>query len=315
MPEPIQSLLYTASDRKYGDFLIEHWLPSLWAHLPEGLKIRVLDYGLSLAQRYYLEHKGLSVLPCRKDIHVTQARFRDLSADLHQQKAQVVVLCDSGDIIFQSEFSELLKSGNKLRVAAEDAKSGSEFFLSDEFFSRASLRRIRESTALKPLLNAGVLAGPPEVFHDLAAWMDKLILNKAKFGPDQVVVNLYAHEQGYDPLPSEYNFVLASSERAFRLENGVFLEEETGQVIPIVHNAGHWKFLRPIENFGFGPSRNSLKPDVLAALRIYHRSLSFLVLRQEKLNVLVSRLWKQAITEARNRLGQDRMGQDRTRRS
>ncbi|NNM53469.1 MAG: hypothetical protein HKM05_01940 [Spirochaetales bacterium] len=303
-----QNLLYTASDRKYGDFLIEHWLPSLLDHRPEGLSLRVLDYGLSLAQRFYLEQKGVGVIPCRKDRHVTQARFRDMSADLSRQKAEVAVLCDSGDLIFQSDFSELLKPDLKLRAAAEDAKSGSEFFLSEEFFTRPVLRRIRESTALKPLLNAGVLAGPPVVFHELASWMDNLIINKTKFGPDQVVVNLYAHERGYDPLPAEYNFVLASAERAFTLREGVFYHQDSDQVIPIVHNAGHWKFLRPIENFGYGASRNILKPDVLAALRIYHRSLSFLVQRQEKLNVMVSRLWKQAIAEARSRLGPGRPG-------
>ena len=303
-----QNLLYTASDRKYGDFLIEHWFPSFLDHRPEGLSLRVLDYGLSLAQRFYLEHRGVGVIPCRKDIHVTQARFRDMSADLSRQQAQVAVLCDSGDLIFQGDFSELFIPGSKLRAAAEDAKSGSEFFVSEEFFRRPVLRRIRENTALKPLLNAGVLAGPPVIFHELASWMDALIVNKTKFGPDQVVVNLYAHERGYDPLSQEYNFVLASTERAFTLREGVFCWEDSGHVIPIVHNAGHWKFLRPIENFGYGASRNVLKPDVLAALRIYHRSLSFLVQRQEKLNVMASRLWKQAVAEARNRLGSRRTG-------
>ena len=68
----------TASDRKYGDFLIEHWLRSLRENVRhDAIEIVVLDYGLSLAQRFYLEHHGVLLRPGRRDGHVTVLRYRE----------------------------------------------------------------------------------------------------------------------------------------------------------------------------------------------------------------------------------------------
>ncbi|HON14461.1 MAG TPA: hypothetical protein PK897_10070, partial [Treponema sp.] len=73
------NLIITASDKKYGDFLIEHWYASLRANTNlEHIDVAVLDYGLSVAQRFYLQSNGVIVRSCERDGHVTSIRYRDM---------------------------------------------------------------------------------------------------------------------------------------------------------------------------------------------------------------------------------------------
>ncbi|NNM67923.1 MAG: hypothetical protein HKM06_07935 [Spirochaetales bacterium] len=289
--------IYTASDKKYGDFLIEHWLASLRATTDlRQIDVRVLDFGLSLAQRSYLEHEGVGVRRCRRDGHVTVVRFRELAEDLSALPYETVMACDGGDIIFQDDISPLFRQNpHVFRAVTEDLKSGFEFFLSEDFFSRSSLKEMKSLISAKPQINAGLILGPKSEFLELCRAIDTLIKDKSRFGPDQLVVNYILHKKGFIDLGSAYNFVIATAKENFEIIGGVFFSKTTGKPIPVVHNAGNWKFLRPVENFGFGPSCNHLKPDVMTTLRFLHHSTAFLQSSQEQ----VKKLARKALARTR----------------
>jgi len=271
-------VIYTASDKKYGDFLIDHWYKSLRDHVDlSQIDVRILDYGLSTAQRYYLEHEGAGVRRCVKDGHVAVVRFRDLAADLRESTYTQVLSVDGGDIVFQSDISGLfLTHPDRFRAVPEDLNSGFDMFLREEYFTRATIAAIRRATALRPQINAGLILGPRLAFLDLCDEIGRLVLDPTAFGPDQLVVNKVLHESGYVPLPGGYNFVVATARKEFDVVDGVFVGRDDGQPIPVVHNAGNWKFLRPIQNFGYGPDRNHLKSDLLHTLHFFHQSQSLL---------------------------------------
>ena len=84
-------------------------------------------------------------------------------------------------------------------------------------------------------------------------------------------------------MPRGFNFVVATAQQDFDIVGGVFFTREPREPIPVVHNAGNWKFLRPIEDFGYGPDRNRLKPDVLTTLRLIHQSNHLLKSTQGKI--------------------------------
>lgn len=267
-------VIYAASDKKYGDFLIDHWYRSLRDQVDlSKIDVRILDYGLSTAQRYYLEHEGAHVVPCVKDGHVAVVRFRDLAKDLRTTNYQQVLAVDGGDILFQADISPLFEHHpHRFRAVAEDLNSGFDVFLREEYFSKETIAEIRRTTALRPQINAGFLLGPRQAFLDLCDTIGRLVLDPSAFGPDQLVVNLVLHRDGYFALSRGYNFVVATARQEFTIEEGVFRFKAGGEPIPVVHNAGNWKFLRPIEDFGYGPTHNRLKPDVLITLKLLHQS-------------------------------------------
>ncbi len=271
-------VIYTASDKKYGDFLIDHWFTSLRENVElSQTDVRVLDYGLSTAQRYYLEHEGVGVRRCVKDGHVAVIRFRDLALDLENSSYQQILAVDGGDILFQEDISELFTANHdRFRAVNEDLISGFDMLLREEYFARETIAAIRKATALRPQINAGFLLGPRKGFLSLCDQINRLVLDKTAFGPDQLVVNKVLNERGYVALPRDFNFVLATSREKFFIENGVFYAEPSRRRIAVVHNAGNWKFLRPIEDFGYGADRNHVKRDVLRTLRLLHRSNDFL---------------------------------------
>jgi hypothetical protein len=267
-------VIYAASDSKYGDFLIDHWFRSLRDCVDlSKTDVRILDYGLTTAQRYYLAHEGAGVVPCVKDGHVAVVRFRDLARDLRKAHYQQVLAVDGGDIVFQTDIAPLFElSPDRFRAVPEDLNSGFDIFLKEDYFSKGTIEEIRRTTALRRQINAGFLLGPRRAFLDLCDTIGRLVLDPTAFGPDQLVVNLVLHRDGYVSLPRGYNFVVATARREFCIEGGVFRFADDGSPIPVVHNAGNWKFLRPIENFGYGPTHNRLKVDVLRTLRILHQS-------------------------------------------
>jgi hypothetical protein len=183
---------------------------------------------------------------------------------------------------------------SKFRAVPEDLISGFDVFLTESYFSKETIDQIRRSTALRPQINAGFLLGPRNTFLDLCDQVTRLVLDKTAFGPDQLVVNMVLHAQGYAALPGDFNFVLATARRKFLIENGVFLFEDTLRPIPVVHNAGNWKFLRPIEDFGYGPDHNKLKRDVLATLHLLHHSSSFLKTADGRIRRLARSAWNHA---------------------
>jgi hypothetical protein len=274
--------IVTASDRRYGDFLIEHWLHSLRDHVClEAIDLVVFDYGLSEAQRFYLRHQDVLLWPGERNGHVTILRYRETRDLLRARPYQQVCLCDSGDIIFQDDIAHLFeRSPESFRAVCEDHKPAFSFFIRDDCFSPGHRQPIATSFHEHPMINAGFLIAPRAGMLELCAACLGIIRDTARFGLDQLVVNHVLHQQGFDALERRYNFVLVTSAERFVIEDGWFLDE-SGRRIAVVHNAGNYRFLRPIDRFGYGPGHNLVKYEIYTALRGFYTSREGLASAQE----------------------------------
>lgn len=277
-------IIMTASDKKYGDFVIEEWYASLVNNVNlEKIDVGVLDYGLSLAQRFYLKHNGVILIPAQKDAHVTIARFRDSAHFLKNTNYDQVLSTDGGDIIFQTDISPIFEKDKKdYRAVTEEIKSAFTFFVKDKFFSKKDAKIFYKSLIFNPMINAGVLLGPRDKMISLCTEVWDRVIDPSEFGPDQIVVNYILHRDGFVNLPVGYNFVISTMKENIIIEDGVF-KDQNGKIIPIVHNAGNISFFRPIENFGFGKNKNHLKPNLYKTLKNLHLNSENLIHTQKSL--------------------------------
>jgi hypothetical protein len=277
------NVIITASDRRYGDFLIEHWLRSLRDNTDlSDIDVAVLDYGLSVAQRFYLESNGVFVHPGKRDGHVTVIRYRELRSFLvaHPEYAQAA-LCDSGDIIFQGDIAPVFEKDRfSFRAVCEDYKPFFSFFISSDFFDSGDRERLSECFVRNPMINGGFVVGPREKMIMLADECLVVIKDKTRFGPDQIVLNDVLYRDRFVSLDPLYNYVIATAKEGVKIEGGAILTGEYREPV-VVHNAGNVGALRPIEDFGYGPSRNRLKEDVYVALRALYASSEGLFKTQE----------------------------------
>jgi len=101
-----------------------------------------------------------------------------------------------------------------------------------------------------------------------------------KFGPDQIVLTDLLWTEGFHELDKLWNYVVATAKEGVRIQDGQFYTE-AGRKPVVVHNAGNLSFLRPVENFGFGPDHNQLREDVYHALRGLYQSMEGLFKTQE----------------------------------
>jgi hypothetical protein len=277
------NVIITASDRRYGDFLIEHWLTSLRENADlSDIDVAVLDYGLSVAQRFYLAANGCLVYPGKRDGHPAVIRYRELRAFLqaHGEYSQAA-LCDSGDIIFQGDIADVFaKDGGSFRAVCEDYKPFFSFFISSDFFDSEDRERLSECFVRNPMINGGFVVAPREKMIALADECLSVIKDMTKFGPDQIVLNDLLYRDSFVRLDSAYNYVIATAKEGIKIEDGVFFTGE-GRKPVVVHNAGNVGALRPVEDFGYGASRNRLKEDVYLALRALYASSEGLFKTQE----------------------------------
>ena len=277
------NLIITASDKKYGDFLIEHWFASLRANTNlEYIDVAVLDYGLSMAQRFYLQSNGVIVRSCERDGHVTSIRYRDMKFLLQEHpEYQQIMLCDSGDIIFQVDINVLFSENvDEFRAVCEDYKPLFSIFISNDFFDPDDKDRLLECFIKNPMINGGMVIGPRQKMIDLCNVINSTIKDKSRFGPDQIVLNGYLYEKGFYRLDSIYNYVIATAKEGIEIKKGLFYTG-TGRLIVVVHNAGNVGTFRPIEHFGYGPSYNMLKGDVYRTLKTFYESTEGLFKTQE----------------------------------
>lgn len=277
------NLIITASDKKYGDFLIEHWFASLRANTNlEHIDVAVLDYGLSVAQRFYLQSNGVIVRSCERDGHVTSIRYRDMKLLLQEHpEYQQVMLCDSGDIIFQADINILFSEHtDQFRAVCEDYKPLVSIFISNDFFDPEDKDRLLECFIKNPMINGGMVIGPRQKMIDLSEIVNITIKDKSRFGPDQVVLNGYLYDKGFYRLDSIYNYVIATAKEGIEIKKGLFYTG-TGRLIAVVHNAGNVGTFRPIDHFGYGPSYNILKGDVYRTLKTFYESTEGLFKTQE----------------------------------
>ena len=287
-------VIITCSDARDGDFLAEHWLRSLTTNVNmEEIDVAILDYGLTEEQRRKLrEVWPVNILPSTRDGHVVIIRFRDIANFLKGTTYEQVMTCDGGDIIFQRDINELFKQDrDKLKAVCEDYwLPFDDVMIYKKSIAEGVFKEIREYYTLRnKMINAGMLVGPRQAFIELSDFCYGSITDKSIFGPDQVVINYFLYKHGFKELDDKYNFIFYTVQNPFTIENGVFLDKNE-DVIPIVHNAGRYSFLRAVQNFGFGPERNTIDPVKFSMVRLIIKLGSVLRTGHITTEALISKL-------------------------
>lgn len=272
----MKNAIITMSDAKYGCFLINHWLASL--HHNVNLKntdIIVLDYGLTDIQVEMLVKKGVIVRKCIRDGHVNIIRFRDIPRTISKKSYGQIMMCDGGDIIFQSDVSTLFdKDRGKFRAVCEGINPPFEVYLNSKFFSNEDVKKISKTIKGRKMINAGVMIASKGNIARLCKKTYAMVRDKSSFGPDQLVVNYILFNEGFKELDSGYNYVVTTARRPFYVKNGVFYFTN-GKIIPIVHNAGNYLIFRTVRDFGYGKDCNQLKTFSYFALRALYSAIRF----------------------------------------
>jgi hypothetical protein len=248
----------TASNDACGDFVIAHWLRSLRADMDlSQVDVVVLDYGLSRAQRRRLDASGVRRFAAVNDGFIGNLRFRDVVRLLDETPYERLLVCDGGDLIFQSDVGELFAADRPaLQAALEEFPTPFYDTVVDYSDVRPELRdEVVAFVRDKPMFNVGVVVGTAEMFRALRAEYERICCDHRCYGSDQLVFNYFAYSIGMPPLDARYNFVLIAAERGYEVRDGVFYDD-ADRVIPIVHNAGGSSHVAVVDRFGFGPRRN-----------------------------------------------------------
>lgn len=262
-------VIVTASDAQCGDFLIEHWHRSLQENVRlDGMDVVVLDYGLRDAQRRRIVEAGMHVRAGRRDGHVTNIRYREIAGLLSERSYDQVLMVDGSDVIFQADISPLFgQSVDRIRAVCDERKYSLHAvlpILSDvQPEQREAISRMLHD---KPQINGGFVLGPAAAFLRLWQRFQSLTRSMNQFAADQVLLNYVLHQEGFEQLPSRYNFVLVAATSPFTVRDGRFLDADGG-LIPVVHNAGHTAFFRRVSRFGYGVDRNVVKLSSHLAVR------------------------------------------------
>ncbi len=258
----MRNAIIACSDEKYGDFLIDHWLRSLVANVDlKNIDVIVLDYGLSQSQLERLRDVLQQIIIFRgtRDGHVNTIRFRDIPQVLSRKEYGQVMSVDGGDVIFQSDISQLFNEHpDTYRAVCERLYREFKKRIMENHFSKEISGKMNAILKDKRQINAGVLLAPASKFHNLCVEVYSLVSNKNAFGPDQHAINYILYRDGFVELDEKYNFIISVSKKPFFIRKGVFCLK-SGEIIPIVHNAGARKFFRPVDDFGSGPGRNRLR--------------------------------------------------------
>jgi hypothetical protein len=260
-------VIVTCSDSRYGDFLVQHWGRSLRENVDlRDIDVVVLDYGLTNAQRHGIEALGFQIRSGKRDGHVVNVRFRDTREWLQKTTYDQVLMIDGGDIIFQTDIRHLFeRDQQEYRAACEDLLVPAfAQIISRDDFEPAVFQEIYNFLEQRPLINCGFVLGPREKIIELCDVCCDNTSSLHRAGVDQFLTNYHLYRQGFVHLAPDYNFVLISTRRRYKLRDGQFLDTE-GRLIPVVHNAGMG--IRLFRDFGFGRSCNR-KDHVVAAARV-----------------------------------------------
>lgn len=267
-------LLATACNEKYENFLVGHWLKSLRENVNLGLlDILVLDFGLTQKVRDQLLAENVILKTVKSfDGHINTLRFMELADYLSENPGyEQVILCDSGDIIFQRDISEVFQvHQDKIKGVCEEISPNMDLLINDRNMLNAS--KVRKALKGKRLVNAGFVVYPVKTFLDLVDEMKKLIRDKSCWGVDMVALNYFIYQiyqNGFAELPLIYNFIPTTTTKKYFIKEGKFFLGN-GELIAVVHNAGGKSFLRPIRNFGYGKEFNKPRRFVIYALRSFY---------------------------------------------
>jgi hypothetical protein len=250
--------IITACDAKCGSFLRDHWLPSLRENVDlRNIDVVVLDYGLTPEQRSGIDAQRAIRCCRRRDGFVNNLRFRDVAAMLAEAPYDQVLLVDSGDVIFQTDISDIFeRDKNVFRAVCEEKYTAQyEYFISTADFNPDDYKGMVQALRDKLIINTGFILGPARRFCEV--WRDacNMVVGMRNWGTLQLVLNYLLYRDGFAELPPRCNFVLMTAKSKYTIRDGRFYDT-AGELIPVVHNAGGSDLLRFISDFGYGADRN-----------------------------------------------------------
>lgn len=269
-------LIATACDRKYEDFLLNHWYKSLKENVNlSQTDVLIMDWGLSESIKEKLKDVIILNAKYKNEGLINNMRFMDLHDFLKENpQYEQVALCDGGDIIFQSDISDLFELKPSLvRGVTEEISPNMDILITNRKVKNAE--KIVNFLKNKKLINVGFVVYPSNIFIKITEKMFDLMLNKNAWGIDTIVPNYFMYTFGFHEIDSKCNFIPTTAKRGFYIKDSVFYLEN-GEIIPVVHNAGNKDSFRTIRNFGYGSGHNKDKKLIRSALRVFYKTLSFL---------------------------------------
>jgi len=270
-------LIATACNKKYEDFVLNHWFRSLKDNVDlSETDVLIMDYGLSKDIVQKLSEQGAIVRRANREGGlINNTRFLELADFLKENSFyEQVILCDSGDIIFQDDFSHLFKENTtQIRAVTEDFSPNMDMIINEAKVENAD--EIRKKLWKKQLINAGFVVYPRDVYIDFVERTFSRIKDIYAWGVDMILLNYYAYENGFFKLPVIYNFIPTTARVRYKIENGIFYIIKNGEKIKVyvVHNAGAYKAFRPVLKFGYGKDFNIPRPFTIFTLRMFYISL------------------------------------------
>ncbi|MFT4310330.1 MAG: hypothetical protein ACMXYC_01745 [Candidatus Woesearchaeota archaeon] len=273
----MKNVIITACDAKYGDFFIQHWLRSLQENINlKKCDVVVLDYGFTQHQRDIIDTKGIIRKECVRDGHVVIIRFRDIAKFLEQNTYDQVLMCDSGDIIFQADITEVFNTyKNYLRASYDTTNVVFQAYINPLYFSSSLLLDLQKSLLKHRMINAGVLVGPADLFKKISYECYEMIDYKKHYGPDQVAIHYLLHKYGFKKMHEKFNCVVMCTTLSYVIKQGKFYDKK-GKLIPIIHNAGKTTIIRGIKNFGYGCEYNQPKIGHRVVIKPFHTFSRFI---------------------------------------
>ncbi|MEN3041698.1 MAG: hypothetical protein ABDH59_00075 [Fervidobacterium sp.] len=271
-------LIATACNKKYENFLYNHWLKSLRENVElSNIDLLIIDYGLSENIRKKILEEGFLIYEAsnRKGL-INNNRFIELRDFLLGKKYDQVLICDSGDIIFQSDISHLFEFCNsRIRGCYEEISPHMDMLIAEADINY-DITKIKDFMKKNKnmLINVGFLIFPYDLYIEIVNSMEKMIKNPDKWGLETILLNYLIKKEQFCEISTIYNFIPTTSTKKYFVKDGKFYFED-GTLIPVVHNAGGNKFLRPIRNFGYGKEYNKEKKFIIFLLRNFYKFLSF----------------------------------------
>ncbi|PKP60944.1 MAG: glycosyl transferase family 8 [Candidatus Altiarchaeales archaeon HGW-Altiarchaeales-1] len=301
--QPGKFVIITSSDSNCGDFLINHWLKSLKENVNLNLvDVVVLNYGLTKAQTDILLSEDVIVVDCVRDGHIVNLRYRDMLNFLKKNpQYEQILACDGGDIIFQRDISHLFEHHkNEFRGVTERIPISLYlyYYLKKSSFHKEYKEDISCVLKGKKVINGGFIIAPRNKFINLCQHMFKIIKKPEIFGPDQIVLNYVLYKEGFVEIETKYNYILTQYTNKFKIKEGIFYNND-GEVISVVHNAGHFKFFRTIDNLGYGKGHNKLNIFSYVPLKIFYDFLDWYILKFQQTayckKTKIKRLWQKKV--------------------
>jgi hypothetical protein len=258
----VKNVIIASANRNTDTFLSEHWLPSLQDNVPlSTIDIVVLNYGMRPKVVHKLSKEGVILVDCVSNGHVANLRLKDVAEFLSKNKTKYnqVLFIDGGDVIFQADITPAFEEHKQsIRIAHQNMTITDLYVYSHSSFTDKDYEKIKVTTVGKVVLNAGVIFGPLSKMISLFKEAYVLIVDKAKFLPDQMAINYILHRDGYKTLDTLYNFMNSFYKINTVNKRGILYFPD-GKIIPIVHNNGGIDMNRPFMNFGYGAGRNQTK--------------------------------------------------------